>query len=50
MGIAREKNPVDIELYDFISATFCRRLREVGLIDEPLVVAELMSDEALSAM
>lgn len=50
MGIARERNSVDIELHDFVVAMFCRRLREIGLIDEPLVAAELMSNEALSEM
>lgn len=50
MEIAKRRNPVDIQLHEFVTAMFCRRLREVGLVNEPLVVEELMSNQALAEM
>lgn len=47
IDLVREKNPVDVLLHDFVIAKFCYRLRELGLIDHPLVAEELMADEFL---
>lgn len=39
--IASRANAVDEALHRFVSAKFCTRLREVGLLNHPLVVEEL---------
>lgn len=38
---AREANGVDQAIYDFVSAKFCHRVREVDLLTHPVVDAEL---------
>ena len=45
--MAREANAVDEELHQFVSAKFCYRLNEVGLLKHPLVLEELESFEPI---
>ncbi|CAB1109616.1 unnamed protein product [Ectocarpus sp. CCAP 1310/34] len=44
---ARSANAVDEALHELVSAKFCERLREAGLLHHPLVVAELATYEPL---
>lgn len=44
---ASRANSVDEALHEFISAKFCDRLKEVGLLDQPLVANELATYELL---
>ncbi|CAM9301460.1 unnamed protein product [Ectocarpus sp. 4 AP-2014] len=44
---ARSANAVDEALHEFVSAKFCQRLRETGLLHHPLVAAELATHEPL---
>ncbi|CAM9727702.1 unnamed protein product [Ectocarpus sp. 12 AP-2014] len=44
---ARSANAVDEALHEFVSAKFCERLREAGLLHHPLVGAELATYEPL---
>ncbi|CAN0357361.1 unnamed protein product [Ectocarpus sp. 6 AP-2014] len=44
---ARSANAVDEALHEFVSAKFCERLRETGLLHHPLVGAELATYEPL---
>lgn len=45
--LARLTNAADLELYDFVTAKFCTRLREAGLLEETLVQEELSRREQL---
>lgn len=40
-------NPVDEALHEFVSATFCSRLREMGFMNHHVVVEELAADDLL---
>lgn len=44
---ASRANPVDNELHTFVSAKFCHRLQETGLLQHPLVASELSNYEPL---
>ncbi|CAM9965000.1 unnamed protein product [Scytosiphon promiscuus] len=44
---ASRANQVDEALHEFVSAKFCDRLRETGLLDHPLVASELATYELL---
>lgn len=44
---ASRANSVDEALHEFVSAKFCDRLKEVGLLDQPLVANELATYELL---
>lgn len=46
---ASHSNSVDEALHEFLSAKFCNRLREAGLLDNPLVAQELSNNEILDA-
>lgn len=45
--LASRANSVDEALHEYTSAKFCDRLKEVGLLDHPLVVRELASNKLL---
>lgn len=47
LELARHTNDVDIELYEFVTAKFCARLRDSGLLGEPVVQEELSHREEL---
>lgn len=38
---AHNANPVDNALHEFVSAMFCHRLQETGLLQHPLIAEEL---------
>lgn len=40
-AIASRANAVDEALHEFVSAKFCQRLRELDLLDHPLVAREM---------
>eukprot|EP00903_Cladosiphon_okamuranus_P018398 g16922.t1 len=44
---ARRANSIDEALHEFVSAKFCQRLRDTGLLDHPLVAEELATFELL---
>ncbi|CAN0194624.1 unnamed protein product [Pylaiella littoralis] len=44
---ASHANSVDEALHEFLSAKFCDRLKEAGLLEEPLVARELATYEVL---
>lgn len=44
---ASRANPVDNVLHEFVSAKFCHRLQETGLLQHPLVATELATYELL---
>lgn len=44
---AGRANSVDEALHEFVSAKFCDRLDEVGVLDHPLVAKELATYELL---
>lgn len=44
---AIEANSIDEAIYDFVSAKFCHRLRESGLLEHPLVAAEFAAFKPL---
>eukprot|EP00752_Nemacystus_decipiens_P005402 g4898.t1 len=44
---ASRANPVDEALHEFVTAKFCGRLREAGLLHHPLVAEELATSELL---
>lgn len=44
---ASHANSVDEALHEFLSAKFCDRLKEAGLLEEPLVARELATYELL---
>lgn len=44
---AARANVIDEALHEFVSAKFCERLRDVGLLEHPLVAEELASFEVL---
>ena len=44
---AARANAIDEALHEFVSAKFCDRLRDVGLLEHPLVVEELATFELL---
>lgn len=44
---ASRASPVDNELHTFVSAQFCHRLQETGLVQHPLVLSELSNYEPL---
>ena len=41
MELARRTNDADVELYEFVTAKFCGRLRDTGLLEKPIVQDEL---------
>lgn len=45
--VAREANGVDEELHQFVSAKFCDRLDEAGLLNHPLIRDEMKSFQPL---
>lgn len=45
--MARDHNAVDEELHNFVTAKFCDRLRECGLLDHPFVQEELATNKLL---
>ena len=47
-NVARDANSVDFALHEFVSAKFCDRLEEMGVLDHPLVVAELAGYDTLN--
>ncbi|CAM9825520.1 unnamed protein product [Ascophyllum nodosum] len=47
MELARRTNDADVELYEFVTAKFCGRLRDTGLLEKPIVQDELSRRDQL---